>query len=40
MNAQEVLNGLRRYLSESENERREIAAKMGRFLDHFICLAR
>ena len=29
MNAQGVLNGLRRYLSESEDDRREIATKIG-----------
>lgn len=29
MNAQDTLNGLRRYLSESEDDRREIATKIG-----------
>ena len=29
MNAQDVLNGLRRYLSESADDRRNIAAKIG-----------
>ena len=29
MNAQDVLNGLRRYLSESEDDRREIATEIG-----------
>ncbi|HXM25270.1 MAG TPA: hypothetical protein VN957_04545 [Chthoniobacterales bacterium] len=29
MNAQDVLIGLRRYLSESEDDRREIATKIG-----------
>lgn len=29
MNAQDILNGLRRYLSESEDDRRAIATKIG-----------
>ena len=29
MNAQDVLNGLRHYLNESEDDRREIATKIG-----------
>jgi hypothetical protein len=29
MNAQDILDALRRYLSESEDDRREIATKIG-----------
>jgi hypothetical protein len=29
MNAQDILNGLKRYLSESEDDRREISTKIG-----------
>jgi hypothetical protein len=29
VNAQDIINGLRRYLSESEDDRREIATKIG-----------
>jgi transcriptional regulator with XRE-family HTH domain len=29
MNVQDIVNGLRRYLSESEDDRREIASEIG-----------
>ena len=40
MNAQDICDALRRYLSESEDDQREMATKIGISWEHLIGLAR